>query len=84
MDIRTVINVAVVISAAQRNSRVARLMPVTGDIVYGTARRITGDTSDALKANLEVTTVQGWEISWPVAELAEEVEVGEFVVYPAR
>ena len=81
MDLNTLINLSTVVRAAQSNARVARLTD-DGDVVYGTARRIAGDTSDIETCGLDVTLDAGLETTWPVSELALEVGYGEFVVNP--
>lgn len=81
MNLTTLINAATVIGAAQSTAKVARLLD-NGDVVLGTARRISGDTEDVLHASLEVTTNQGMEVAWNVGVLAQEVATGEFVVNP--
>ncbi|MFN2347608.1 MAG: hypothetical protein ABR616_18085 [Dermatophilaceae bacterium] len=82
MDLSTFLNFAAVIQAAQATVRVARLMP-NGDVLFGTARRIT-NTEDVSKASLEVTLDSGLEVSWPIADLADQTHYGEFVVNPTE
>lgn len=74
-----------VVDAASRCAPVARL--VGSDVVYGTARsvgdqegRFLASGEDVRGAYLRVTTSAGWEVFWPVAELAAEVPEGAFVV----
>lgn len=70
-----------VLNAAVNTSRVARAF-ADGDVVWGTARRVSGDVYDVLNASLGVTTDSGWEQTWPILELIEEYQSGEFVVRP--
>jgi hypothetical protein len=82
MNLQTTLNVAHVISAAQGIERIARLLPGTGEVVYGTARRIVGGDTDILTACLEVTLDCGTEVAWNVGVLAQEVEGRTFIVRP--
>ena len=79
MDFNTVLAVADVLRAAQQNAAFMRLQE-DGSVLRGTARRISGDTEDnVLSCSLDVTTEQGWEFSWNIGVLAQEVLRGEFV-----
>jgi hypothetical protein len=85
LSLSQLVNLSTVADAASRCAPVARL--VDGNVVYGTARSI-GDThgnflgsdEDVREGYLRVTTTSGWEVFWPVAELAEEVACGLFGV----
>jgi hypothetical protein len=77
-----------VLDAAQRCARVARLDD-DGNVTYGTARHLTRHAGDAAYITneddvrdtfLRVTTTAGWEVWWPVADLAEEFGEGTFAV----
>ncbi len=88
LSIGDVMSLAAVIDTAVHNSKVARVMPETGDIVYGTARSIgdlegnfLSDGSDVREAWLRVTSRSGWELFWSVKVLAEEQSRGEFAAY---
>ncbi|MFN2347588.1 MAG: hypothetical protein ABR616_17985 [Dermatophilaceae bacterium] len=83
MDLSTFLNFAAVIQAAQATVRVARLMP-DGDVLFGTARRVAGDTSNVETCSLEVTLDSGLEVSWPISDLADQTHYGEFVVNPTE
>ena len=70
-----------VLDAALKNSKVARVH--NGATVYGIARRV----GDAVGANVDidirdqflwVTTKTGFEVFWPVGELANELFDGNF------
>lgn len=72
-----------VLDAALFNKKVARAH-TDGDIVYGIARRI-GDQSGSTLSDrdirdqfLWVTTKTGFEVFWPVSELANELFDGTF------
>lgn len=71
-----------VLEAAMGNHKVARVH--NGATVYGTARRI-GDESGSTMSDLDirdqylwVTTKTGFEVFWPVGELANELFDGNF------
>jgi len=87
-----VMALAAIIAAAQTGETVARVdaaEPRAG-VTRGTARSV-GDLNgvflaahaDVRDSYLRVTTDHGWDVFWPVAELAAEYVTGEFVIRPA-
>lgn len=78
---------AALVNAAQRGARVGWLHPVTGDLVTGTARRLTKDNhtrvrhdDDVMTLALEITTSGGREMVYGLDELIEMVQAMTFVI----
>jgi hypothetical protein len=85
LTISDAVRLGIVCEAAERKYPVARVLE-SGLVVFGTARSI-GDrdgnfatrTMDVRDCFLRVTTKSGLETYWPIAELMNEVNTGEFV-----
>jgi hypothetical protein len=75
-----------IVTAANNGQHVARVADVPSGVIKGTARSIGSDsgafardTEDIRTCCLRVTTEQGWEVFWPIADLLAEIQRGEFV-----
>ncbi len=86
LTIGQAVDIGTVVNAAIYSQRVARYNEETGNVTSGTARSIgnaygafAGPTDDIRDCRLRVTTDQGFEVFWSVAELMEEVRSGYFV-----
>lgn len=73
-----------IVHAAQRSTRVARLLDDT--VAVGTARSIGDDQGNHSKADqdirdlfLRVTLLSGFDVYWPISDLMAEHDSGEFV-----
>jgi DNA-binding MarR family transcriptional regulator len=84
-----VLALAQVLDAAAKTNKVARVIDDLNLTVYGIARNVVGDVDggpirslagldDARTLYLRVTTREGQEVFWPIAELAAEIELGRF------
>jgi hypothetical protein len=90
LTIADAVHLNTVLTAAQGNRRVARLMPddspLAGKIIEGTARRVGDDRgcsvhgADVRDLMLWVTTTSGFETFWPVRDLMSQVPEGAFVI----
>lgn len=76
----------VIVDAAQRGARVARLLD-SGDVVEGTARHIVAGVDDfgflrsdedVRNGYLRVTTTGGFDVAWKVVDLIEPTMDGRF------
>ncbi len=90
LNIPASVRLGMVCEAAQRKSKVRRLIPDTeaggGLVVEGIARSI-GDklgmfargTDDVRDCYLRVTTTTGFDVFWLVSTLADEIDAGTFI-----
>ena len=86
LTVQDLLALAKIVDAAISTAKVARLRD-DGVVVYGIARCV-GDANgcamhgeDVRAMHLRVTTREGWEVFWPVADLIAEAHSGEFAQY---
>lgn len=79
MNTTDTVSAGKIIEAAGNTAAIAYATP-EGDVVYGTARRLS-NTDDVTQADLWVT-VNGVEVRWPLTELVAAHQRGEFVIDP--
>jgi hypothetical protein len=87
LTIADAVAIAEILRMAQGCHKVTRLMP-DGTLVNGTARSVGHENgaflsreTDVRDGYLRVTLESGFEAFWPVRDLIEPVQEGEFAIY---